>query len=130
MLEAILKRIVKNNPSIIDLENDLKILVNEIIEKFKPRAIILAGSIARGKFIRGMSDIDMFLIVEKINYRTLLKAVKDVNVEITMYTYDEVLESIKRGNQFVKDAVENGILLFGREILDKIKHSSETHSKI
>lgn len=125
-----MRRIVKNNPSITDLENDLKVLVNEIIEKLKPKAIILAGSIARGKFIRGMNDIDMFLIVEKINYRTLLKAVKDVNVEITMYTYDEALESIKRGNQFVKDAIENGILLLGREILDRIRHSSEIHSKI
>jgi len=125
-----LRRIVKNNPSITDLENDLKVLVNEIIEKLKPKAIILAGSIARGKFIRDMNDIDMFLIVEKINYRTLLKAVKDVNVEITMYTYDEALESIKRGNQFVKDAIENGILLLGREILDRIRHSSEIHSKI
>ncbi|MEM2193471.1 MAG: nucleotidyltransferase domain-containing protein [Candidatus Methanomethylicia archaeon] len=125
-----MRRIVKNNPSITDLENDLKVLVNEIIEKLKPKAIILAGSIARGKFIRDMNDIDMFLIVEKINYRTLLKAVKDVNVEITMYTYDEALESIKRGNQFVKDAIENGILLLGREILDRIRHSSEIHSKI
>jgi tRNA nucleotidyltransferase (CCA-adding enzyme) len=60
MLEVKLKEIIKNNPSIMDLEKDLKMLINEIIEKIKPKAIILAGSLAKGKFVRGMSDIDSY----------------------------------------------------------------------
>jgi hypothetical protein len=36
MLEVKLKEIIKNNPSIMDLEKDLKMLINEIIEKIKP----------------------------------------------------------------------------------------------
>ena len=120
MLEVKLKEIIKNNPSIMDLEKDLKMLINEIVEKIKPKAIILAGSLAKGKFVRGMSDIDILIIIENVNYRTLLKAIKNVDVEIIMYTYDEIINSIRRGNQFIKDAINNGIPLIGEEIINEI----------
>jgi predicted nucleotidyltransferase len=131
MLEVKLKEIIKNNPSIMDLENDLKMLINEIVEKIKPKAIILAGSLAKGKFVRGMSDIDILIIIENVNYRTLLKAIKNVDVEITMYTYDEIINSIREGNQFIKDAINNGIPLIGEEIVNEIiKYSKFKYSSI
>jgi predicted nucleotidyltransferase len=131
MLEVKLKEIIKNNPSIMDLENDLKMLINEIVEKIKPKAIILAGSLAKGKFVRGMSDIDILIIIENVNYRTLLKAIKNVDVEITMYTYDEIINSIRGGNQFIKDAINNGIPLIGEEIVNEIiKYSKFKYSSI
>jgi hypothetical protein len=37
-----------------------------------------------------------------------------------MYTYDEIINSIRRGNQFIKDAINNGIPLIGEEIVNEI----------
>ncbi|RLG59725.1 hypothetical protein DRN86_03805 [Candidatus Geothermarchaeota archaeon] len=58
-------------------------------------------------------------MADECKYRTFVKAVKDVNVEITMYTYEETLESMKRGNQFVKMAIDKEIPIIGEELVKK-----------
>ncbi|MEM4312167.1 MAG: hypothetical protein QXX95_07245 [Nitrososphaerales archaeon] len=69
-----------------------------------PLSILIAGSLAKTKFVRGISDLDLILIVEKVpDYRFTLKAIKDVNIEVFIYTLEEFLKSIKGGNQFMID---------------------------
>lgn len=70
---------------------------------------------ARGEFVKGMSDVDVFAILnyEPGDRRFLLRAVADTDLEVTAFTVDEALAAIERGNQFVIDAIERGLLIFG-----------------
>ncbi|MET1160666.1 MAG: nucleotidyltransferase domain-containing protein [Thermoprotei archaeon] len=117
-----LKKIL-DKPSIRDLVEDLAKIIEEIIEKRNPLSVIIAGSLAEGKFVRGLSDIDILVIVDKPvddKERFSLRAVKDVDVEITVYSYNELIESLKRGNQFIGRAISRGIEVYGN-LLNKIR---------
>jgi len=119
-------RKILDRPSTSDLLDELEHLLNKMIEDYKPISVIITGSLANSKFIRGMSDIDILIVVErspdKYN-RFLLKAVKDVNVEISIYSMDEVVQSILSGNQFIVEAIDKGIEVYGhaKEKLKRIK---------
>lgn len=38
---------------------ELEGLVEELVGEYRPVAIILAGSLAQGRFVRGLSDVDI-----------------------------------------------------------------------
>jgi len=121
-----LKRIL-DKPSTKDLVEDLSKILEEIIEKYNPLSVIITGSLAKGEFVRGLSDIDILVIVDRhVNDRErfLLKTVKDVDIEITIYSYNELIESLKRGNQFVKEAITQGLEFYGN-ILDKVRNKNK-----
>ncbi len=126
MLVEKLKRIL-DKPSTKDLVEDLSKILEEIIEKYNPLSVIITGSLAKGEFVRGLSDIDILVIVDRhVNDRErfLLKTVKDVDIEITIYSYNELIESLKRGNQFVKEAITQGLEFYGN-ILDKVRNKNK-----
>lgn len=89
-------------------------VVREVIERFSPIAVLVTGSLARKRFVYGMSDIDILVITEKpVRDRFLLRAVENTDVEITIMSLDEVLKGLEAGNQFLKDAIENGVVIHG-----------------
>jgi len=107
---------IMSNPSVEDLRDDLESLIAELIEKYNPRSIIVAGSVAKSKFVRGLSDIDLLVITNEApskDDRFVLTAIKDVDVEVTVYSLEEVVENIKAENPFIVDAVEQGFEVYG-----------------
>ena len=51
-----------DRPSTRDLVGGLARLIHELVLELRPLAILLAGSLARGEFVRGMSDIDLLVV--------------------------------------------------------------------
>ncbi len=100
----------------LDLLDDLVSVLEDLVRSYRPLSIIVAGSLARGSFIRGLSDIDVLVIVgysvDKFS-RFLLRAVDEVDVEITVFSLEEVIECIERGNEFVIDALVHGCEVYG-----------------
>lgn len=104
-----------DEPSTRDLVKELEAVVQEILEKHKPISIILAGSAAKSRFVRGLSDIDLLVITEESpskENRFVLKAVEDVDVEVTVFSLEEVLENVDK-NPFVADAIQSGCEIHG-----------------
>ena len=100
--------------SVRDLAEDLKELINELVKEFKPLKIILTGSLAKGRFVRGLSDIDIIVIVDEVKSkdRFMLKTVKDVDVEITVISKDEFENAINTGREFYIEATKLGIVVY------------------
>ena len=116
---------ILDKPNTKDLVEGLEAILLELVERYKPVSILITGSLAKSRFVRGLSDIDILVVTESSvekHDRFLLRAVKDVNVEVTVYTLDEVVRSIERGNQFIVDAVEEGFEVYGelRQLVKKV----------
>ena len=107
---------IMSDPSLEDLRDGLESLIAELIEKHNPRSIVVAGSVAKSKFVRGLSDIDLLVITHEAprkDDRFALTAIKDVDVEVTVYSLEEVVENMKADNPFIVDAVEQGFEVYG-----------------
>jgi predicted nucleotidyltransferase len=104
-----------------DLLEPLEELLVRLIEKFKPVRILIAGSLARRRFVRGLSDIDVLVIVDYDIPRDLrfeLATVKDVDVEITVISEGELERALREGRMFYVDAVKCGVEVYsGRQPL-------------
>ena len=104
-----------DKPATRDLLEGFSALVEELISSLRPLAILVAGSLARGRFVRGMSDIDLLVLTEEPpskRDRFRLVNVGGVDVEITVLGFEEALRSAEEGNFFVRDALENGITIY------------------
>jgi len=117
-LRRILREIVEHD----DVAKDLWKVVLELVERFKPLSVILVGSTARGRFVKGLSDVDLLVIVEKVldEERFHLRAVGSTNVEITVVGLEELLQAVVSGNQFYRQCVEDGVGVYGY-LLEKIR---------
>jgi len=116
-------REIMDRPSTRDLMEDIEALICELMEKHNPQSIVIAGSIAKSRFIRGLSDIDILVITDEPpskESRFMLKAARDVNIEITVYSMSEVMDNIKAKNQFLMDALASGIEVHG-DLLKKLR---------
>ena len=90
-------------------------------EKYKAEKIILFGSYAEGN-PRKDSDIDL-LIIKKTNARHIDRAVsvrkilKDENrivaIDPIVYTPDEINKRLELEDDFVKNILDNGAVLYG-----------------
>ncbi len=101
-----------------DLIDDLEKLVEELVERYKPVRIVLTGSLAEGRFVRGLSDIDLLIITRKLETdmdRFTLYSIRDVDVEITVVTEDELREAIEFGKDFYVKALSKGIVVYTAE---------------
>jgi predicted nucleotidyltransferase len=47
-----------------DLEESLRKLILKLVNEFKPLRIIATGSLAGEEFVRGLSDIDILMVVD------------------------------------------------------------------
>ncbi len=116
MLKERLRRIL-SSPNLQDLREGLEELVGRLIRRYNPRSVIIAGSLAQGTFVRGMSDIDILIITDNrpSKYeRFLLTAIKDVDVQVSVYSNEEIEDALRAGNQFIVDAINKGIEVYRR----------------
>lgn len=112
-----LSRKILDKDNVRDLAKDLEALVEEIVKKYKPLKVLLTGSLAEGRFVRGLSDIDLLVIVknaEAVGERFLLYRVRDVDVEVTVVAEKELEEAVKAGNQFYTEALRRGITAYDK----------------
>jgi predicted nucleotidyltransferase len=91
-------------------------ITDKIKTHFNPRKIIVFGSYAWGKPTED-SDIDIFLIMES-NLRRDERArqvqkifsQRTFPLDVIVYTPEEVEQSLKRGNPFIKEILNQGVL--------------------
>jgi predicted nucleotidyltransferase len=98
-----------------DLLEPLEELLVRLIVKFKPVRILISGSLARRRFVRGLSDIDVLVIVDYDIPRDLrfeLATVKDVDVEITVISEGELERALSKDGMFYVDAVKCGVEVY------------------
>jgi len=90
-----LKEIVEHE----DVAEGLEKIVLELIERLRLLSIILAGSAVRGRFVKGLSDVDLLVVVEYVSdkERFLLRAAGPANVEITVVGLEELIQAVHRG---------------------------------
>lgn len=115
MLREKLAELVRGT-SAEDLLDGLESVVRELVSRYEPLSVLVTGSLARREFVRGMSDIDVLVVTERRvakRERFLLRAVRDVDVEVTVLSLDEVERAASSGNQFVIEAVERGVEVYG-----------------
>ncbi|MEM3563272.1 MAG: nucleotidyltransferase domain-containing protein [Candidatus Jordarchaeaceae archaeon] len=109
------------------MEGDIKKLLWEIVEKlkseYKPLKIILFGSYAYGNPGED-SDIDLLILKDTGGRRVdrfveVKRIICDPNrripVSALVYTPEELEERLRMGEDFVKEIVEKGIVLYERE---------------
>lgn len=105
--------------SILDIIERLENLIEEIVRTFDPLSVIIAGSLAEGRFVRGLSDLDLLVV---LNYpvpedkRFMLRAIEDVDVEITLISLEELKRAVYDGRDFYVSAVRNGIVVYGKNL--------------
>ena len=119
-----MKRILDDNPILRDIIEDFEKLINELIMKYRPISIIIGGSLAKSKFVRGLSDIDILIVTnyEISKYeRFILKAIKDIDIEITVYSIHEIKNCLKDDDPFINDTIRNGIEIYGN-LRDYLKY--------
>ncbi len=100
------------------LDDPLVEAVRRIVERFKPKLIILFGSRARGDWVPG-SDYDLLIIgdfTEKLLDRIdkVLEAIEDLPIpmEPHPYTVEEAEKMLLKGNVLIIDALEEGKPLY------------------
>lgn len=130
MFREKLNELVTKNPSFSDLIPSLNELLINLDNAYKPSIIIIGGSLARGKFVRGLSDIDVILITDyRPNVRHIIRHVNDTDVEIAFYSFDEILIGMSRGNNYIIDSVYKGFIIKGSNIIrEKIFVSGDTEN--
>ena len=114
MLRGRLREILSGT-SAEDLLEPLEELLVGLIERFNPVRILITGSLARRRFVRGLSDIDVLVIVgyDIPRYvRFELATVKDVDVEITVISEGELERALSGDREFYVNAVKYGVEVY------------------
>jgi hypothetical protein len=109
-------RKIFSKENVKDLEESLRKLILKLVNEFKPLRIIATSSLARGEFVRGLSGIDILMVVDyqiPKDKRFILTNIEDVDIEITIVLLLEELErTVKEGNRFYIEALEHGITVY------------------
>lgn len=83
-----------------NINKEIEYIKEQIVSKYKPKYIILFGSVAKGIY-RDDSDIDLFIVKDTDNKRKLLT---DIYVDVdSNIPYDLVLYTAKEWNEYVDD---------------------------
>jgi predicted nucleotidyltransferase len=92
-----------------------------VVERLRPDAVILFGSLARGDFNEG-SDVDILVVADfREPFLDRIKVLLDLNdrtrlpLEPVGYTAQEFMEMLERKNSFILEAVEKGKILYVSE---------------
>lgn len=106
--------------------DELRRVASILVEKYKPIAIVLFGSRARGDF-KPWSDYDVLIIadfnkpyLERIG--DILATLPDVEppIEPHPYTLEEALKMLSKGNPIIVDALSEGVVLYKEPDFDKL----------
>jgi len=124
LLEERLRGIVKDR----EILEGLSAIIRELVERFHPISVIIAGSLAEGRFVKGLSDIDILVVVERVRDedRFHLRAIGDTDVEITVVGLEELVEAVRRGNEFYRRGLR-GVEVYGGivEAVKRLAHGGE-----
>lgn len=108
-------------------EEELRKVVERLRARFRLHAVMLFGSRSRGDW-GPWSDYDLLVIADfKDPYlqriATALEALEDVRlpVELHPYTPEEAVNMLERGNPTIIDALEEGVVLYGGPVLEKLR---------
>lgn len=114
---------VLSSPNVSDLLDPLVELLTKLIEEYNRKygvlTVLVTGSLAKGRFVRGLSDIDILVVTREApakEDRFLLDNVRGVDIEITLYSLDELRLSLAQGSYFIRDALESGVVVYGKGI--------------
>lgn len=98
-------------------QNIIKKITHKIVKKLRPEKIVLFGSFAWGK-PKQDSDIDLFVVKEtndpwKTTYE-IRNQLDDFHesFDIVVYTSKQVKKRLELGDQFVKDILGKGKVLY------------------
>ncbi len=102
-----------------EIENEIKYIVDQIVNKYTPIKIILFGSAARGEYDR-LNDLD-FMVVKQdipsigINRLRELDSLIDRNMAVDLLAYrpDEIEERARLGDPFILGILKEGRVLYG-----------------
>jgi hypothetical protein len=115
----------------------VKINFDEILSKLREyahrkakeqhaRAIVLAGSFARGSYT-GSSDADILVIADNVpanvleRYALFSDPEFPIDLEPRVYTTKEFVNMIRQGNRFALESLELGIPLHGERFFRDLK---------
>ena len=95
----------------------VKRFINLIIKKFNLKKIIIFGSFARGDYHKG-SDLDL-IIVGEFKERFIDRIGKilelndsDLEIDVMVYTEEELQKMIQEKRPFIQQALEEGIVVY------------------
>ncbi len=110
------------------MKEEVKTILSEIIEKikreYKPQRIILFGSYAYGNPTED-SDIDLLILKDTKKRRVdrfvrIKQIIYNPNYKIPVsplvYTPEELKERLKMGDDFLKEIIQNGVVLYEKGI--------------
>lgn len=117
----------------------LKINFDEILSKLreyakskagirKTRAIVLAGSLARGTYT-GTSDADVLIIAEDLpkdvleRHALYAEANLPIDLQPRIYTTREFINMLSQRDHFAHECLALGIPLYGRQFFEDLKQS-------
>ena len=102
-------------------EKEIKKIVNQIVEKYKPEKIILFGSFAYGKPTKD-SDVDLFIVKKTNEPRTKRHLKVDrmlldriMPLDILVYTPQELKKRLSFGDFFIRNIIQQGKMLYGKK---------------
>lgn len=119
-MEAIIER----------FEEKLKVFCQDLQRQYSDKlvSVILYGSFAKGNFIPKMSDINLMVVLKKIEFEDLSKAVKIFNswgkigrATPLLFTEEYINRSIDVFPIEFSDMKENYRILYGKDVLSDIK---------
>lgn len=101
------------------IDREIKKIVRQLVEKYKPQKIILFGSAAKGKFSQD-SDLDFLLIKKKTPYYGIERMREVERLVETLVPCDflvarpsEVEKRLELGDPFLKLILKEGKVLYG-----------------
>lgn len=104
-------------PEELSDNKELEKILEKIKSRYKPSAVILFGSRARGDY-KPWSDYDLLIIAEfKKKYMERIGEIFEllsdarIVVEPHPYTLEEAKEMLRKGNPLIVDAISEGITL-------------------
>lgn len=102
------------------LENEVKSIVDQLVQRYKPEKIILFGSLARDTGIP--YDIDLFIVKKDVPHRgvdrirELDRLIKyRLATDFIVYKPEEVEERLRLGDPFVAQILREGKVLYNAQ---------------
>ena len=103
----------------LDFEKEIQNITQQIIEKYKPKNIVLFGSAARGKPDLD-SDVDLLIIKKETplygadRIRELSRIIeRNIPLDLLIYRPEEFEKRVQMGDPFLKSVLKEGKVLYG-----------------
>ena len=102
----------------MSIQEEIKEILKQIVEKYKPERVILFGSGVKGEFSKD-SDLDFLIIKEEVppvgreRARELRRMIeKKVAVDFLIYRPEEFETRVRIGDPFLKAILKEGKVLY------------------